>query len=72
MFMILAIFTDLTILVLKIIMIIFILISIPVIIYMYSFLSRTCKQLVHLQFVKLEYKKYLKDKHKLDIQDKRG
>ena len=43
-------------------MIAFIIISIPLIIYLYSFTSRAAKQLIHLQMVKLEYKRYIKDR----------
>jgi hypothetical protein len=45
-------------------MIVFIIVSIPIIIYLYSFTSRAAKQLLHLQMVKLEYKKYIKDRKK--------
>ena len=43
-------------------MICFIFVSIPIIIYLYSFTSRAAKQLIHLQMVKFEYKKYIKDR----------
>jgi len=46
----------------KLCMIAFIIISIPLIIYLYSFTSRAAKQLIHLQMVKLEYKRYIKDR----------
>lgn len=48
----------------KLCMIVFIIVSIPIIIYLYSFTSRAAKQLLHLQMVKLEYKKYIKDRKK--------
>jgi len=44
-------------------------ISIPLIIYLYSFTSRAAKQLIHLQMVKLEYKRYIKDRKRY-IKDK--
>ena len=49
-------------LLIKFCMICFIFVSIPIIIYLYSFTSRAAKQLIHLQMVKFEYKKYIKDK----------
>ena len=52
------------ILLIKLCMIVFIMVSIPIIIYLYSFTSRAAKQLLHLQMVKLEYKKYIKDRKK--------
>lgn len=52
------------ILLIKLCMIVFIIVSIPIIIYLYSFTSRAAKQLLHLQMVKLEYKKYIKDRKK--------